>query len=149
MSDNDSTTKSESPAKAEKKIVTFTEKEEMVLKVAWRCLKSGPPEIDMDKLTKAAGFNTLKTATNTWGVIKKKLFTDVDNNTTAPGSPSTPKEPKTAKAKKGTPTPKKRNKKAADDDDDEDDDEGRSVLAKRKKPSPVKKMVKSEDSDDE
>ncbi|KAI5193628.1 hypothetical protein E4T39_08864 [Aureobasidium subglaciale] len=147
MSDNESATKGESPVKAGKKIVTFTDKEELVLKAAWRCLKSGPPEVDMEKLTKAAGFNTLKTAANTWGVIKKKLFADVDGITTpsAPGSPSTPKEPKTAKAKKRT---KKRTKKAAEDDD-EDEDEGRSIPAKRKKPSPVKKTIKSEDSDDE
>ncbi|KEQ63747.1 uncharacterized protein M437DRAFT_65071 [Aureobasidium melanogenum CBS 110374] len=78
MSDNEST--GESPVKADKKAVVFTEKEEMVLKAAWRCLKSGPPEIDMEKLMKAAGFNTMKTTSNTWGVIKKKLFTDVDGD---------------------------------------------------------------------
>jgi hypothetical protein len=61
--------KESSPAKAE---VTFTEKEERVLKAAWSCLKS-PPEIDIEKLKDAAGFNTTKTASNTWGNIKKKL----------------------------------------------------------------------------
>jgi hypothetical protein len=61
--------KESSPAKAE---VTFTEKEERVLKAAWSCLKS-PPEVDIEKLKDAAGFNTTKTASNTWGVIKKKL----------------------------------------------------------------------------
>jgi hypothetical protein len=44
MSDNESTN-GESPVKADKKAVVFTEKEEMVLKAAWRCLKSGPPEV--------------------------------------------------------------------------------------------------------
>lgn len=53
--------------------VTFTEKEDIILKVAWQCLKTGPPDIDMVKLTKLGKFNTNKTATNTWGVIKKKL----------------------------------------------------------------------------
>jgi hypothetical protein len=52
----------------------FTEKEERVLKAAWLCLKT-PPEIDMEKLRVAADFNTLKTASNTWGMIKKKLAT--------------------------------------------------------------------------
>jgi hypothetical protein len=44
MSDNESN-KDESSTKADKKAVVFTEKEEMILKVAWRCLKSGPPEV--------------------------------------------------------------------------------------------------------
>lgn len=44
MSDNESN-KDESSSKADKKAVVFSEKEEMVLKVAWRCLKSGPPEV--------------------------------------------------------------------------------------------------------
>jgi hypothetical protein len=52
----------------------FTEKEERVLKAAWFCLKT-PPEVDMEKLKVAADFNTLKTASNTWGTIKKKLAT--------------------------------------------------------------------------
>jgi hypothetical protein len=52
----------------------FTEKEEGVLKAAWFCLKT-PPEVDMEKLKVAADFNTLKTASNTWGTIKKKLAT--------------------------------------------------------------------------
>jgi len=30
-------------------------------------------QIDMKKLTELAGFNTEKTCSNTWGVIKKKL----------------------------------------------------------------------------
>ena len=54
---------SESPDKTDKPL--FTEKEEKVLKVAWACLKSGPPDVDMEKLMKAAGFNTLKTTSNT------------------------------------------------------------------------------------
>jgi hypothetical protein len=44
MSDSESN-KDESPVKADKKAVVFTEKEEMILKLAWRCLKSGPPEV--------------------------------------------------------------------------------------------------------
>jgi hypothetical protein len=64
--------KESSPSKADKSL--FTEKEEKVLKAAWHCLKS-PPEIDIEKLRVAAEFNTTKTASNTWGVIKKKLAT--------------------------------------------------------------------------
>ncbi|RMY98125.1 hypothetical protein D0862_07727 [Hortaea werneckii] len=68
---------SSAAAAADKKdtaVPTFTEKEERVMKIAWTCLKSGPPDVDIAKLTKAAGFNTSKTAANTWGVIKKKLL---------------------------------------------------------------------------
>jgi hypothetical protein len=49
MSDNESD-KDESTTKADKKAVVFSEKEEMILKVAWRCLKSGPPEVSCQNL---------------------------------------------------------------------------------------------------
>ncbi|THX70292.1 hypothetical protein D6D05_08677 [Aureobasidium pullulans] len=142
MSSDNESTKGGSPAKTEKKAVVFTDREEMVLKVAWRCLKSGPPEIDIEKLTKAAGFNTQKTCSNMWSGLKKKLLTDVDGN----ALPTAPATPKPTKGKKGTATPaKKRAKKDVDDDEDE----GRSI-AKKTKPSPVKKvLVKAEDSDEE
>lgn len=51
----------------------FTMKERDVLEKAWLCLKSGAPDVDVEKLTQVCGFKTKKTATNTWGVIKKKL----------------------------------------------------------------------------
>ncbi|KAI4843055.1 hypothetical protein E4T44_06954 [Aureobasidium sp. EXF-8845] len=143
MSDNESN-KDESSTKADKKAVVFSEKEEMVLKVAWRCLKSGPPELDMDKLMKAAGFNTMKTTSNTWGVIKKKLFTD-DGGSSLATAPNTPAKPKaTPKGKKNAPaaTPSKKRGTKADTDDD-GEDEGRNLLSKRKK------IVKAEDSDDD
>lgn len=38
----------------------FTEREEAVMKIAWSCLKGGPPEIDIEKLRVAGGFNTAK-----------------------------------------------------------------------------------------
>ncbi|RMY04697.1 hypothetical protein D0868_06237 [Hortaea werneckii] len=74
---SDAKTSSAAAAAADKKdttVPTFTEKEERVMKIAWTCLKSGPPDVDIAKLTKAAGFNTTKTAANTWGAIKKKLL---------------------------------------------------------------------------
>ncbi|KAI4749001.1 hypothetical protein E4T50_00786 [Aureobasidium sp. EXF-12298] len=142
MSDNESTN-GESPVKADKKAVVFTEKEEMVLKAAWRCLKSGPPEIDMEKLMRAAGFNTMKTTSNTWGVIKKKLFSDVDGDS-LPTAPTKPKAPAKGKKAAATPTPsKKRGKKDVEDEDGDEDDEGRTLVNKRKK------IVKTEDSDDD
>ncbi|KAI4762614.1 hypothetical protein E4T52_10750 [Aureobasidium sp. EXF-3400] len=146
MSDNESD-KGESPTKADKKGPVFTEKEEMVLKAAWRCLKSGPPEVDMEKLMKAAGFNTMKTTSNCWGVIKKKLFSDGDGNA-LPTAPNTPAKPKAApKGKKSAPasTPSKKRTKKVDggDAEDDDEDEGRTLLRKKSR------LIKAEDSDDE
>ena len=66
--------KSSDAAKTTTEKSLFTDKEERVLKAAWSCMKTGPPEIDLEKLTKLGGFNTQKTASNTWGVIKKKLL---------------------------------------------------------------------------
>lgn len=71
--------------------VKFTEKEERVLKAVWACMKTLPEvsrasipapryriltlrQVDMAKLSHAAGFQTLKTCQNTWGQIKKKLM---------------------------------------------------------------------------
>ncbi|TIA08088.1 hypothetical protein D6C80_09420 [Aureobasidium pullulans] len=145
MSSDNESTKGGSPAKTEKKAVVFTDREEMVLKVAWRCLKSGPPEINIEKLTKAAGFNTQKTCSNMWSGLKKKLLTDVDGN----ALPTAPATPKPTKGKKGTATPAKKRAKKDVDDDEDDEDEGRSI-AKKPKPSPVKKvLVKAEDPDEE
>ncbi|KAK4890279.1 hypothetical protein LTR27_011040 [Elasticomyces elasticus] len=117
----------------------FTPKEEAVLKVAWACLKSGPPEIDFEKLVKAYGFNTTKTAQNTWGVIKKKLA----SITPVLEEPKTPVKPK---AKAASPT-KKRTKKSEDGDDD--DEEKTASPEKKPRKSPVKKTKKSEDGDDD
>ncbi|KAK5716849.1 hypothetical protein LTR17_016300 [Elasticomyces elasticus] len=118
----------------------FTPKEEAVLKVAWSCLKSGAPEIDFEKLVKAYGFNTTKTAQNTWGVIKKKLasITPVLEGE----EPKTPVKPKA----KASPT-KKRTKKSEDGDDD--DEEKTASPEKKPRKSPAKKTKKSEDGGDD
>lgn len=58
MSSDNESTKGGSPAKTEKKAVVFTEREEMVLKVAWRCLKSGPPEVSCAQTTSPASHLT-------------------------------------------------------------------------------------------
>lgn len=92
------------PKKADTSEVIFTAKEEQVLKVAWSCLKSGPPEVDIQKLTELGGFKTQKvrspplhdltselwltlkymqTAQNTWGAVKKKLMAMTPASTNA------------------------------------------------------------------
>lgn len=146
----------------------FTEKEERVLKVAWLCLKSGPPEVDIAKLVELGGFNTAKTAANTWGVIKKKLMTlappvaegeesgtfisftylvcDASFVDRCPVAIATPvKTPAKAKT-----TPKK--KKAASDDGEEANENGESPKKKRKtsaKKTPTKKEVKAKEDAEE
>ncbi|KAK0247180.1 hypothetical protein B0A54_17669 [Friedmanniomyces endolithicus] len=134
-----------SAAKSPEKPV-FTEKEERVLKVAWTCLKSGPPEVDVEKLAKAGGFNTTKTASNTWGTIKKKLMAmappagDEGEGDGAGDMGDTAKTPtKTPTKAKAKATPKKRGKKT--DDGDEEDVE--AALEKKPRKSPVKKGKKA------
>ncbi|KAI6810305.1 hypothetical protein KC327_g18040 [Hortaea werneckii] len=140
---------SSAAAAAEKKdttVPTFTEKEDRVMKIAWTCLKSGPPDVDIAKLTKAAGFNTTKTAANTWAVIKKKLLSmggDGGEGGEAQDAPKTPK----AKA-----TPKKRGKKAdADGEDDAEAGAGAEDGSPKRKQrkTPVKKGKKAEQAADE
>ncbi|KAK3117321.1 hypothetical protein LTR53_001438 [Teratosphaeriaceae sp. CCFEE 6253] len=109
----------------------FTPKEEAVLKVAWSCLKSGPPEIDFEKLVKAYGFNTTKTAQNTWGSIKKKL------NEMSPKVEAGEEAPKTPKSKA---TPRKRTKKAEEDGGEEAE---RASPEKKARKTPAKKGGKA------
>jgi hypothetical protein len=52
----------------------FSEKETKLLTVAMLSLKSGAPDLDMAKFMAGGEFNTMKTAQNTWGVLKKKLI---------------------------------------------------------------------------
>ncbi|KAI7476110.1 hypothetical protein KC351_g9633 [Hortaea werneckii] len=104
------------------------------------------PDVDIAKLTKAAGFNTTKTAANTWAVIKKKLLSmggDGGEGGEAQDAPKTPK----AKA-----TPKKRGKKAdADGEDDAEAGAGAEDGSPKKKQrkTPVKKGKKAEQAAEE
>ncbi|PSK56677.1 PWWP domain-containing protein2 [Elsinoe australis] len=118
--------------------VKFTEKEDRVLKVVFQCMRT-VPEVDMKKLTELAGFNTEKTCSNTWGVIKKKLAAIAEQNG---GSLAT-----TPKSKKGT-TPKKRSKTGEDGEDNGDGD-GDSPTKKPRKTPAKKSKVKAEETGDE
>lgn len=130
----------------------FNEKETKLLTVAMLSLKSGPPEIDIQKFMTGGGFNTIKTAQNTWGVLKKKLASmspatengDTGSGSTAVSSKSHACEPPNfdpadnftaATAEKKT--PKKRTKKESSGDDDAE--VGGSPTKKAKKtPTPRK-----------
>ncbi|GAB7334705.1 hypothetical protein MBLNU13_g06645t1 [Cladosporium sp. NU13] len=131
-----SPTKESSPSKADKPV--FTEKEERVLKAAWHCLRA-PPEVDLEKLKVAADFNTTKTASNTWGVIKKKLAAMAPAGAEGEGGDSPLATPKS----RDKPTPKKRGKKATVED--AVDDEGKTPTKKRKTP---KKKTKAAGDDE-
>lgn len=53
---------------------TFTERELRHITAAMLSLKTGLPDIDYTKFQKNGEFNTIKTAQNTWGVLKKKIM---------------------------------------------------------------------------
>nr|POE65024.1 putative urease accessory protein uref-like [Quercus suber] len=130
---------STTPAPESKSAITFTEKEEHVLRVAWACLKSGPPEVDIVKLTTAGGFKTNKTAANTWGTIKKKLAQMNPPHITSSGEPGESATPHLNTPKtKGS--PKKRGKNTSSDNGERetDFDNGESPKKKQRK-SPAKK----------
>ncbi|KAK6437896.1 hypothetical protein LTR95_005902 [Oleoguttula sp. CCFEE 5521] len=117
----------ETPSAAAKPL--FTDKEEKVLKVAWSCLKSGPPDVDIEKLQKAAGFNTSKTTSNTWATIKKKLATLSPDG----DSPSTPKKTPTSTKKRG----KKVSAANVDADAEGEEDDEATPAAKKVKTTPA------------
>ena len=167
---SDSPIKATTPAvdSAEKAGPSFTEREDRILKLVWLCLKSGPPEVDMDKLTKLGDFQTKKTASNTWGTIKKKLLSmasstnEEGNGEGEHGACKCSSLHQTALAKsltaritatpaKSTPkakaTPRKRGKKADAEGEaaaDGGEDEVEGTPPKKQRKSPGKKGVKKE-----
>lgn len=52
----------------------LNEKEMRLLAAAMMSLKTGLPDLDYEKFRVNGSFNTLKTAQNTWGVLKKKIM---------------------------------------------------------------------------
>ncbi|KAF2157960.1 hypothetical protein K461DRAFT_27644 [Myriangium duriaei CBS 260.36] len=142
MSDTEQSTPATPTVPATQGDIKFTEKEERVLKVVWGCMKS-LPEVDMTKLTTAAGFQTQKTCANTWGVIKKKLVAQAAANGVEIDLSSKP-----GKAPAKT-SPKKRVKSEADADGVDGGDEGQGgneppTKPKKVRKSPTKKSAKSE-----
>ncbi|KAL6711950.1 hypothetical protein ACN47E_002993 [Coniothyrium glycines] len=87
----------------------FTPRELQLLAWAMQSLKSGPPEIDNDKLANFAGMSNSRSAGNAWAKIKAKLMTPSDGS-----APPTPKKGGAKKAaakdvndEDGADTPKK------------------------------------------
>ncbi|KAF2261854.1 hypothetical protein CC78DRAFT_535309 [Lojkania enalia] len=120
----------------------FTERELQMLGWAMQSLKSGPPEIDYEKLAGFAGMSNPRSASNAWTKIKNKLMAgggpgdrgaspNRNGNANGADEPTTPKKTPRKRASKketidGEPvTPKKRNrttkaKKASGDEDSEE-----------------------------
>ncbi|KAM0721065.1 hypothetical protein Q7P37_003351 [Cladosporium fusiforme] len=122
-------------------IVSFTEKEERVLKLVWQCLKT-MPEVDLEKLRVTCGFNTAKNTSNTWGTIKKKLQSMVTAEDDATETSVT----------KATPTKRKKAAVATD----ADGEVAATPSKKRKTPTkkkatkaPVEDAVEKEQSEEE
>ncbi|KAI8253572.1 hypothetical protein K4K58_007095 [Colletotrichum sp. SAR11_239] len=112
----------------------LTERELEILKHAWNCMKT-PPEIDYPKLAEACGMTNPRSATNAWGVIKKKLFADMP----APaanedGTATTP-----AKRKRATPRKKAAPTPSTEEDEEEADELTNATEEKLVVETPVKK----------
>ncbi|KAF2163428.1 hypothetical protein M409DRAFT_57336 [Zasmidium cellare ATCC 36951] len=135
----------------------FSEKDMRLLAAAMLSLKTGLPELDYVKFQANGEFNTMKTAQNTWGVLKKKIMSMNPEAAEAAVGESFPVFPVstyfvdcvvlTEDDIKATPkskaTPKKRTKKEAEAEDGDEgagaDDEEAS--AKKKPKTPRKKKA--------
>ncbi|KAI4676640.1 uncharacterized protein J4E84_009475 [Alternaria hordeiaustralica] len=121
MSDNDNT------AVANGSSPQFTERELQLLGWAMQSLKSGPPEIDYEKLAAYAGMGNPRSASNAWAKIKLKLMTPSPDGAV----PATPKK-----------TPRKKTAAAKQ----EDGEEGADATPKK---TPRKRVAKKQDVDGE
>ncbi|KAJ8112270.1 hypothetical protein OPT61_g5331 [Boeremia exigua] len=122
----------------------FTERELQLLGWAMQSLKSGPPEIDYEKLANFAGMTNPRSAGNAWANIRKKLI--------APDG-SVPPTPKKAGGRKkkgdvgedGEPTPKKTPRKRVNkDSEDGDASPKKKARATKAKPKEEESTVKAE-----
>ncbi|KAH7123608.1 hypothetical protein B0J11DRAFT_316210 [Dendryphion nanum] len=109
----------------------FTERELLLLGFAMQSLKSGPPEIDYEKLAAKAGMSNPRSASNAWAKIKAKLMAGADNT----DAPATPKKSR-AKGKKNVTTTKTNG----------DGSEGDDVETPKK--TPAKRKAKKQDGDE-
>ena len=78
---------------------TFNEKETKLLAAAMLSIKSGFPDIDMAKFQQNGEFNTLKTAQNTWGKLKKKLMELAPESDSASGEGKGASKPLTSRSR--------------------------------------------------
>ncbi|KAJ4409098.1 hypothetical protein N0V91_002914 [Didymella pomorum] len=122
-----------------------------LLSWAMQSLKSGPPEVDIEKLANFAGMTNPRSAGNAWNALKKKLMAPPD-----PNAPPTPKKGGARKKKgvdgeKGEGNPKKTTRKRTAKEPEEGDaspkKKGRATKATTKakqEPEEDKSKVKPE-----
>lgn len=148
----------------------FTERETQILAWAMQSLKSGPPEIDFEKLAAFAGMSNKGSASNAWSRIKSRLV----DGTGIPMTPSksrkratkanvngdgesTPKMTPTSRKRApkrqdvdgdASPQKKARSKYAAKVDSEEGEGEGEDGFAAKTKTQPLK-LDPDELADDE
>ncbi|KAJ4382920.1 hypothetical protein N0V86_002147 [Didymella sp. IMI 355093] len=122
----------------------FTERELQLLGWAMQSLKSGPPEIDNEKLAEFAGMTNPRSAGNAWNALKKKLMAPADLN--AP--PPTPRRRGGRKKKEvdgedGEATPKKTSRKRTAKESEDGD------ASPKKKGRPTKATTKAKQETEE
>ncbi|KAF1840399.1 uncharacterized protein K460DRAFT_381206 [Cucurbitaria berberidis CBS 394.84] len=140
MSDNDKSSGAASPQ--------FSERELQLLCWAMQSLKSGPPDIDYDKLAAFASMGNPRSASNAWAKIRAKLSAGTDAI-----APTTPRKGGAKKTKataaneegeEGEATPKKTPRKRAAKKQDVDGDASPKKKGRGKKVSDDETNVKSE-----
>ncbi|KAH5192524.1 hypothetical protein HBH68_146500 [Parastagonospora nodorum] len=85
----------------------FTDRELQMLGWAMQSLKTGPPEIDYEKLAGFAGMFNPRSASNAWAKIKGKLLVNPDGAVASPAPKKTGGRKKAAPADGEAATPKK------------------------------------------
>ncbi|UPX11616.1 uncharacterized protein EKO05_0002213 [Ascochyta rabiei] len=125
----------------------FTERDLQLLSWAMQSLKSGPPEIDNDKLAAFAGMSNPRSAGNAWSNLKKKLMTSGDSPPPTPkkAAASRKKAVKDDAGEDGEATPKKALRKRANKEP-EDSDASPKKKGRPAKPKPKPKQEPKEET---
>ncbi|KAJ4296215.1 hypothetical protein N0V90_006260 [Kalmusia sp. IMI 367209] len=116
---------------------SFTEREMQMLAWAMQSLKSGPPDLDYDKLAGFAGMTNPRSAANAWAKIRNKLSLTTTDGAAAAVKKTPQKKKATADKADGdgeTPkkTPRKRGPKKQDVDGETTSPKKRGRPAKAK-----------------
>ncbi|KAF1932388.1 uncharacterized protein M421DRAFT_2020 [Didymella exigua CBS 183.55] len=123
----------------------FSERELQILSWAMQSLKSGPPEIDNEKLAEFAGMTNPRSASNAWAALKKKLMAPADPNAPPPPTPKRGggRKKKEADGEDGETTPKKTPRKRAA----KEAEDGDASPKKKGRPAKAKPRQEPEDED--
>ncbi|KAF2464082.1 uncharacterized protein BDR25DRAFT_329369 [Lindgomyces ingoldianus] len=114
----------------------FTEREIQILGWAMQSLKSGPPDIDYERLAGFAGMSNTRSASNAWSKIKNKLMVGEVTVLAKPAAKGVAKKKGTAKTKS-----------EAVGEDDGDANCAVDELPKTPKKTPRKRTAKKQEVD--